>query len=132
MLRPKDERGRRTVFRPEEEYKCFSTSEYVIIGIIINDGRWLYDMKLKLELKLELKNNEVANLEQQIESLNYSLGVVKTGFKEVGGLFDMEQKRTLNLSKKMQAEIWAWRGATIVLGLATAALGALYGVERYR
>lgn len=61
-LRPRDDRDRPTVFRPAEEYKCFTTPEWVQLGAIVVDYRWFFQYSGNLELKLQAREGEVAAL----------------------------------------------------------------------
>lgn len=130
VLRPKSDEGQRVVFRPDQEYKCFTVDEWGSMGHLITDYRWLWYYAIQLELKTELLNRDVGNLELQIVILRDSVDVTQRGLESMTALLDKEHDARLRASRKASVELWAWRIGTVLGLVAAGAFGAAWGVER--
>lgn len=129
-LYPKTEKGYQAVFKPEQEYKCFTAKEYQTIAHIIIDYRWFWVYATNLELQLGLKTKEVTNLGQQMQLWKEKYTLMSGEKDFLGGLFDAEHEQRLLLEREKKTELWIWRIATgVVVVLATAGWTA-YGVGK--
>ncbi len=132
ILRPREEQGPRTVFRPKQEYKCFTAEEWGTVGHLITDYRWLWHYSGRMEMKIALFQKEIGNLELQLTIQKDNEAIVRRGFESMTGLLDKEHQARLRINKNKRLELWAWRVGTIVGLVATGVFGAAWGVERTR
>lgn len=132
VLRVRDDSGVRTVFRPSEEYKCFSVAEWGQMAHLVTDYRWLWHYAIQMETKAALLQGQVDNLEIQMTVLRDSLDVTRNGLDTMTGLLNKEHERRLNSEASRTFEVWAWRVGTVVGLVAAGAFGAAWGVERSR
>ena len=124
VLRPRDDEGRRVVFRPDQEYKCFTTSEWSDVGHLVTDYRWLWYYAIQMELKAELLGKDIAKLELHISILQDSVDVTQRGLDSMAALLDKEHAARLQTTRKAAVELWAWRIGTVLGLVAAGAFGA--------
>jgi len=129
-LRPRDDAGKRVVFRPDQEYKCFTAPEWKTMGGLITDYRWLWYYAIQMELKAELLARDIGNLELQIVILNDNVDVTQRGLDSITGLLDKEHNYRVQTSRMARVELWAWRIGTVLGLVAAGAFGAAWGVEK--
>lgn len=130
VLRPRTEGGARTVFRPSEEYKCFTSPEYGSVGHLVTDYRWLWYYAIQMETKVALLQKEIGNLELQITVLKDSEKSTRLALDSMTGLLDKEHAARLSIQSSEKFELWAWRIGTVVGLIAAGAFGAAWGVEK--
>ncbi|MEN6368292.1 MAG: hypothetical protein ABFD77_01165 [Thermotogota bacterium] len=132
VLRPRADDGTRTSFRPDQEYKCFTSDEWAQMGHLVTDYRWLWYYAIKLEMRSSLFEAQVGNLELQLQVLRDDADTTRRGLESMSALLQKEHERRLNTETVQRFELWAWRVATVVGLVAAGAFGAAYGVERSR
>ncbi len=132
VLRRKDKKGRRIVFRPDQEYKCFTTPQWVTVGHMITDYRWLWYYAIRLETKVELRDQEIGNLELQLVIWGDNTTNAERGLDRMTALVEKEHDYRVKSLRLKRFEIWAWRIGTVVGLVAAGAFGAAWGVERAR
>lgn len=132
ILRPRTESGTRTVFRPSEEYKCFSSDEWASMGHLVTDYRWLWYYAIQMETKTALLGKEIGNLQLQLSVLKDSEESTRRALDTMTGLLDKEHAARLSIHSSEKFELWAWRIGTVVGLIAAGAFGAAWGVERSR
>ena len=129
-LRPRDDAGKRVMFRPDQEYKCFTAPEWKTMGNLITDYRWLWYYAIRLETKVMLREMEIGNLELQIVLLNDSVDVTQRGLDAMTGLLDKEHGARTRTTRAARVELWAWRIGTVVGLVAAGAFGGAWGAEK--
>lgn len=132
ILRPRADDGTRTTFRPDQEYKCFAVSEWVQLGHLITDYRWLWYNAILMEKRSLLLEQQIGNLELQLGVLRDDAVATRRGFDSLTGLLEKEHARRLGTESTKRFEIWMWRIGTVVGLVAAGAFGAAYGVEKQR
>lgn len=130
ILRPRDEDNRRTVFRPEQEYKCFPAPEWGQMGNLITDYRWLWYYGMLMKSKVERLELQIANLQEQVATWKHNTENAERGLADMTGLLNKEHGYRLKLVKRERLELVMWRVGTIGALIATAAFAAAWGVER--
>lgn len=132
VLRPRGDDGSRTVFRPDQEFKCFTAPEWAQMGHLITDYRWLWYYAIRMETKAALLDKEIGNLQLQLTVLRDTEETTRRGLESMTSLLDKEHGARLQMQSKEKFELWAWRIGTVVGLAAAAAFGAAWGVERSR
>lgn len=132
VLRPKADDGTRTTFRPDQEYKCFTATEWMQMGHLVTDYRWLWYNAILMEKRSLLLDQQVMNLELQLGVLRDDVAATRRGLDSMTGLLEKEHERRLDGETAQRIEIWLWKIGTVVGLVAAGAFGAAYGVEKSR
>ena len=132
ILEPRDGQGRRTVFRPEQEYKCFAVEEWSAMGNLITDYRWLWYYAIRMETKVKLHEQEITNLQLQLHVFEEAHDSTQRGLESMTALLDKEHDARLRATSTRTLELWGWRIGTVIGLVAAGAFGAAWGVERGR
>lgn len=130
VLRPRDEDNRRTMFRPDQEYKCFPGPEWGQMGNLIVDYRWLWYYGTRMKAKVERLELQIANLQEQVATWKHNTESAERGLANMTGLLNKEHGYRLKLVKRERLELVMWRVGTIVALVAAGAFGAAWRVEK--
>jgi len=103
-----------------EEYKCFNTSEWRTLGIIINDYRWFWVWSgIVLDRENE-RLKEISILTQQKEELKIALDRVNDNRQLLKDSVVGQQKALSKINqdfKKLQKKEWIRWGVTAVVAV---------------
>jgi hypothetical protein len=127
-LLPKDERGRKVIFRPNQQYRCYTIGEYAQVADFIVDYRWFFSYSQKLELKLQKKQVEIGRLEEINAEHKDRIEELEHDVRFNAALFDQEHALRLSegvMRTKRERLFWIVGGsllvANVVLGIGLAA-----------
>jgi len=130
VLRPRDDEGRRTLFKPDQEYKCFATPGWGQMGQLIVDYRWLFYYAIRMEAKVAALEQQIGNLELQLEIWNDNTDKTERALNSMTGLFNKEHDWRLKAEKNENIELWAWRAGTVVGLVLAGAFAGAWGAQR--
>lgn len=100
VLRSKTPRGYQVVFKPKEEYKCFTTLEWNSMGFVITDYRWFFNYSLKLEAKLEVRQKQITNRQEQIVDFKKQITLLTDSQKFLQQMLNAEHKMLVQEKEK--------------------------------
>lgn len=114
VLRPIGDDGKRTLFRPEEDYKCFDVHGWGTMAHLITDYRWLWYHTINLKAKVANNEQQVANLELQLQIWKDNTKNAERALNGMTWILDKESGARIESESKSKRELRLWRLGTVV------------------
>lgn len=129
VLYSKDITGRQVVFKPQEDYQCFSRDDWARMAHLINDYHWLWDYSIGMNIIASKYQEQIGDLKLQVSNWEKMADRMNESRLMVGDLLKKEEKYKrieLKSAKINKALMWT---SVVLAAIEAGVIGALSAMQ---